>query len=107
MKQLYVRRNTKRFAGRGKKESDVSGNIDNDDDFMPALKKNRHVRFDEKPTPPQRQSPRRHVISPSPNLPKQKKNIVEDATIKQTTVVKNRSEKKTKDRRTRVGDNDN
>jgi hypothetical protein len=36
-----------------------------------------------------------------------KKNIVEDATIKQTTVVKNRSEKKTKDRRTRVGDNDN
>lgn len=82
-----------------KKESDVSGNIDNDDDFMPAPKKNRHVRFDEKPTPPQRQSPCRPVISPSTNLPKQK-NIVEDATTKQTTVVKNRSEKKTKDRRT-------
>jgi CO dehydrogenase nickel-insertion accessory protein CooC1 len=35
------------------------------------------------------------------------KNIVEDATIKQTTVVKNRSKKKTKDRITQVGDNDN
>jgi hypothetical protein len=35
MKQLYVRRNTKRSAGRGKKETDASENID-DDDFMPA-----------------------------------------------------------------------
>ena len=55
-----------------KKESNVSGNIDDDDDFKPAPKKNRHVRFDEKPTPPQRQSPHRPVISPSPNHPKQK-----------------------------------
>jgi hypothetical protein len=34
MKQLSVRSNTKRSAGRGKKESDVSGNIDDNDDFM-------------------------------------------------------------------------
>jgi riboflavin biosynthesis pyrimidine reductase len=65
---------------------------------MPAPKKNRHVRFDEKPMSPQRQSPRRHVIYHSPNLPKQK-NIVEEETIKQTNVVKNRNETKTRDRR--------
>jgi hypothetical protein len=76
MKQLYVRCNIKRSAGRGKKESDVSENIDDDDDFMPASKKNQHVRFDEKPTSPQRQSPHRHVIYHSPNLPKQKKTLL-------------------------------
>jgi riboflavin biosynthesis pyrimidine reductase len=82
-----------------KKESNVSGNIDDDDDFKPAPKKNRHVRFDEKPMSPQRQSPHRPVIYHSPNLPKQK-NIVEDATIKQTTVVKNRSEKNQRQKNT-------
>jgi hypothetical protein len=78
MKQLYVRRNTKRSAGRRKKQTDVSENIYDDDDFMPAPKKNLHVKFDEKPMSPQQQSPRRHVIYHSPNLPKQK-NIVEEA----------------------------
>ena len=71
---------------------------------MPVPKKNRHVKFDEKPMSPQRQSPRRHVIYHSPNPPKQK-NIVEEATIKQTNVVKNRNEKKTRDRRKQVGGN--
>jgi hypothetical protein len=36
MKKLYIRRNTKRSVGRGKKEPGVSENIDNDDDFIPT-----------------------------------------------------------------------
>jgi hypothetical protein len=105
MKQLYVSRNTKRSVGRGKKQTDVSENIDdNDDDFMPAPKKNRHVKFDEKPMSPQRQSPRRHVIYHSPNLSKQK--ILLKRQLSSTNVVKNRNEKKTRDRRKQVGGND-
>jgi hypothetical protein len=87
------------------KQTDVSENIYDDYDFMPVPKKNRHVKFDEKPMSPQRQSPRRHVIYHSPNPPKQKKNIVKEATIKQTNVVKNKNKKKTRDRRKQVGDN--
>jgi hypothetical protein len=43
MKQLYVRCNTKWSAGHGKKQTDVSENKYDDDDFMPAPKKNRLV----------------------------------------------------------------
>jgi hypothetical protein len=83
MKQLYVRRNTKRSAGHGKRQTDVSENIDDDDEFMVAPKKNRHVKFDEKPMSPQRQSPRRHVIYHSPNMPKQKKLLKRQLSSKQ------------------------
>jgi hypothetical protein len=38
MKQTYVRRNTKWAAGRGKKDTDVIGNPDDNDDFISAPK---------------------------------------------------------------------
>lgn len=51
-KQTYVRCNTKQAAGRVAKNVDVIGNSDDNDDFMPAPRTNRHVRFANTTIPP-------------------------------------------------------